>query len=1070
MVPSVRPASGFRRFVPKTAAGKYALGLALAGTGALVQILLRALLDTLDPSGLEPFTSYQAFMAAVALSAILCGRRVGFFCLGISALILLYIFIPPIFSLRIETPVVALQLGLFLAVGSIICLLGGALHRSEEAFDTVLGSIGDAVVATDRTGAVAFTNAAAETLIGLAPGAAVGRPVADVISLAEETQPGSIAGAAAGITPTGTTAASVKQARLKARDGREIPVEAIESAIRDSSGAVTGTVTVLRDVSELRASNERTRLIVDTALDAVVTMDAAGVIAGWNPQAERTFGWSRRDAVGRDLADTIVPERYRAAHRAGLVTFLSTGTGPVLNRRLELIALHRDGREFPIELSITPIASGGTVTFSAFVRDITEREQMQQSVVESRQHYQALAESLPNLVWTCRADGYCDYLSRQWLEYTGRDVDSQVGFGWIENVHPDDRAGVQSAWAEATTRGTVYDVEFRIRRADGVYRWFKTRAVPFRDGTGEIVKWFGSNTDIDAAKQAEQRLRAQLERLHLLDRLTRATAERHDLRAVLDVVIRSLEDDLPVDFCCACLYDPAAQSLTVIHVGPKSQFLSPRLDMAEGSRIDVDRDGLSRSVRGELVYEPDLTRLTAPFSERLVRGGLRSVVVAPLMVEGSALGAMIAARAASGFTSTDCEFLRQLSEHVALAAHQARLHTALQQAYDDLRQTQQIVMQQERLKALGQMSSGIAHDINNAMTPAAIYLEWLLEDEPVSPQGREHLETIRRAIDDVAQTVARMRDFSRLRDSQPLQATVDVNRLVRQVIDLSRARWNDIAQQRGAVIEIALDLAPDAPPVMGVESEIRDALINLVLNAADAMPAGGTLTVRTRAVRAADAPAATPRQRAQVEISDTGTGMNAETRRRCLEPFFTTKGERGTGLGLAMVYGMAQRHGADLDIDSHPGKGTAVRLTFDVPTDEDPAPVRSADAAARPSRLRLLVVDDDPLLLKSLTDVLASDAHLVTPAAGGQAGITLFREAVEKNQRFDLVITDLGMPYVDGRQVAMSVKAASPSTPVVLLTGWGRGLDDAETVAHVDRVLSKPPKLAELRRTLAELT
>ena len=199
------------------------------------------------------------------------------------------------------------------------------------------------------------------------------------------------------------------------------------------------------------------------------------------------------------------------------------------------------------------------------------------------------------------------------------------------------------------------------------------------------------------------------------------------------------------------------------------------------------------------------------------------------------------------FSSGDCEFLRQLSEHVALAAHQAQLYYALQQAYDDLRQTQQAVMQQERLRALGQMASGIAHDINNAISPVALYTELLLETEPnLSARARDYLETTQRAIDDVAHTVARMREFYRQREPQLILAPVDLNRLVQQVLDLTRARWSDMPQQRGIVIDMRTELRPRSAGRRRIESEIREALTNLIFNAVDAMPDGGTLTLRTQ--------------------------------------------------------------------------------------------------------------------------------------------------------------------------------------------------------------------------------
>jgi CheY-like chemotaxis protein len=198
--------------------------------------------------------------------------------------------------------------------------------------------------------------------------------------------------------------------------------------------------------------------------------------------------------------------------------------------------------------------------------------------------------------------------------------------------------------------------------------------------------------------------------------------------------------------------------------------------------------------------------------------------------------------------------------------------------------------------------------------------------------------------------------------------------------------------------------------------------------------------------------------------------MDEDTRRRCLEPFFTTKGERGTGLGLAMVYGIIRRHGAEIAIDSVVGKGTTMRISFPV------ADVSKSNAATAntsftvPTRLRVLVVDDDPLLIKSLRDILEMDGHLVVTANGGQAGIEAFRAGLERKEPFAVVLTDLGMPYVDGRQVAAAIKAASAWTPVILLTGWGQRLvAEGDVPPNVDRVLNKPPKLRDLREALAQV-
>ena len=299
---------------------------------------------------------------------------------------------------------------------------------------------------------------------------------------------------------------------------------------------------------------------------------------------------------------------------------------------------------------------------------------------------------------------------------------------------------------------------------------------------------------------------------------------------------------------------------------------------------------------------------------------------------------------------------------------------------------------------------------------------------------------------------------------------VACNRVLEQVINLTRARWSDLPQQRGVVIQLRTELAEELPQIMGAEVELRDALTNLIFNAVDAMPDGGTLTLRTRLLSSGSRDDVDAARQVHVEVADTGIGMDEETRRRCLEPFYTTKGERGTGLGLAMVYGMVQRHSAELDIDSAVGRGTTVRLCF-AAADALAVPL-AAGTLLQPAvrRLRILLVDDDPMLIKSLRDILEQDGHVVTVAEGGQPGIEAFAAALAHGTPFSLVITDLGMPYVDGRKVATSVKAASAHTPVILLTGWGkRLLAENDIPAHVDRVLSKPPRLGELRAALAKL-
>jgi nitrogen-specific signal transduction histidine kinase/ActR/RegA family two-component response regulator len=405
---------------------------------------------------------------------------------------------------------------------------------------------------------------------------------------------------------------------------------------------------------------------------------------------------------------------------------------------------------------------------------------------------------------------------------------------------------------------------------------------------------------------------------------------------------------------------------------------------------------------------------------------------------------------------------------VALATHQAQLYASLQSAFEELRQTQHVVMQHERLRAVGEMASGIAHDINNALSPAALYVQSLLEQE-TSPEARNDLAVIQRSIDDVARTIARMREFSRPRERELVPAPVNLNEVLQQVADVTRARWSDMPRKHGIVVRMDTDFTATPPIVMGAENEIRDAFTNLVLNAVDALPTGGTVTLRSRIV-----PGATPpgRGRApdqvQIEVCDTGVGMSEATRSRCLEPFFTTKGERGTGLGLAMVYGMAQRHGATLEVRSELDEGTTMSLTFPSRQITSTLP-RGIPHALQP--LRILFVDDDPVLLRSLQVAFERDGHAVSVADGGQTGIDTFVAAQQRGEGFAVVVTDLGMAYVDGRTVAAAIKEHAPITPVILLTGWGHRMNaENEFPEHVDRVLSKPPNLGELRTAIAQLT
>lgn len=400
------------------------------------------------------------------------------------------------------------------------------------------------------------------------------------------------------------------------------------------------------------------------------------------------------------------------------------------------------------------------------------------------------------------------------------------------------------------------------------------------------------------------------------------------------------------------------------------------------------------------------------------------------------------------------------SANVELEKAREELEIRVEQRTKELRAAQKIVMQQERLKALGQMASGIAHDVNNALSPIMGFADLIqMSEKDLSEKSKRHLKHIQTAAEDIAHIVSRLRDFYRTRDDdEPLQL-VSFNKIVDQVIEMTAPRWKTMPQNVGITIEMQKELEADLPKTAGIESELREVLTNLIINAVDAMPEGGTITVRTkpRSKKNGDAPEII------LEVSDTGTGMDEETRVRCLEPFFSTKGHRGTGLGLSMVYGVIERHDGNIEIDSEPGKGTTMRLIFPV-RELQPKKIVEPLKNSKIKPLHVLCIDDEPLQRELVKEMLERDGHKVETADNGENGVEIFRKALGRRDPFDIIITDLGMPYVDGREVAKIIKQGSPETPVVLLTGWGEFISDDETaLSDFDDLLTKPPRLGEFR-------
>jgi PAS domain S-box-containing protein len=382
-------------------------------------------------------------------------------------------------------------------------------------------------------------------------------------------------------------------------------------------------------------------------------------------------------------------------------------------------------------------------------------------------------------------------------------------------------------------------------------------------------------------------------------------------------------------------------------------------------------------------------------------------------------------------------------------------NTRLEDVLEELRSTQQRVIEQERLHALGGMASGIAHDFNNALV-GILGLSELLLDRPENLEDKEkarrYLEMINTSARDAGDIVNRLREFYRHREKQEAFGVVDLNALIEEAISVTQPMWKTQAEAKDSAISIRKDLQA-VPPVAGNAGELREVLTNLIFNAVDAIPHGGTIGIGTR--RDGD--------QVILEVSDTGSGMTEEVRRRCLEPFFTTKGAHGTGLGLSMVYGTVQRHQGTIDIRTEIGKGSI--FIIHLPSQVARSRPEGQRLQTSPlQNLHVLLVDDEAIVRKVIGEYLKIDGHTVEAATGGQDGMEKFHAG-----RFDLVVVDRAMPDMNGDQVATAIKSANPAVPVVMLTGFGAMMEaTGEKPDGVDLVVSKPVTIDGLRRAVAK--
>ena len=404
---------------------------------------------------------------------------------------------------------------------------------------------------------------------------------------------------------------------------------------------------------------------------------------------------------------------------------------------------------------------------------------------------------------------------------------------------------------------------------------------------------------------------------------------------------------------------------------------------------------------------------------------------------------------------TNARLNREIGERSKAQQEAMESNRQLAETLEKLRRTQEQVVRRERMHALGRMANGIAHDLNNTLAPIVGFSELLLVKPEVandSARLRSYLEIIGCAAKDASKVVGRLREFYRHRDDAVAMMPVVINDVIEQTVAVTQPRWKDQAMAAGIDIEVRLELG-NVPTVAGNEQELGEAIANLIFNAVDAIQKKGIISIRSESNG----------RWLTVTVSDDGIGMNEDTRSRCLEPFFTTKGDQAAGLGLGSVYGVVQRHDGELDVKSEVSRGTSVSISLPLERGVK-APTAELPPINAPRALQILVVEDEPLVREVLSVYLTEDHHQVTMASNGREGLEMFR-----TREFDLVLTDRAMPEMNGDELAGKIRRLKPDQRIILLTGFGDLMSGSgESPRDVDMVVSKPFTLSTLREAISK--
>ena len=571
------------------------------------------------------------------------------------------------------------------------------------------------------------------------------------------------------------------------------------------------------------------------------------------------------------------------------------------------------------------------------------------------------------------------------------------------------------------------------------------------------------HSELQMVAQEKERLyqnaQVRATRLQVLNELAKAMASSLNPDEIYGHVQRQLSRLMQYEYLTVQRYLPETHEFRRDYIWMDRSAAGPKVN----ERFSAEGSPVRRVQHTKMpLFIPDFEKEPTLATGWLAKAGYSSGFIVPIMARDEFLGILgLACRHKNAFARMEVATVFAIADTLAVVLKNTELYQKLQAYVEELTETQhrlaksENVRRAEKLRSVGQMASGIAHNFNNVMSAIIGRVQLLRmkigRDEFVLDELEDGLLVIERAALDGAETVRRLQEFSRGQKADQFEKT-DLNELVQSVIEITRPRWKDQPEQRGVHIEMRTKYS-ELPPVACVPSQLREALTNLIFNSVDAMPRGGRILIETEQDGSL----------AVIRFSDSGVGMPGDVRDRVFDPFFTTKGVKGSGLGLSTVYGIVERHAGEITVVSDPGQGATFILKLPL-----------AKAGAKRARIedmmaskpwRILVGDDEPNVREALADLLRLLGHDVETAHDGKSTVKLFQTGT-----FDMVFTDLGMPDMTGWEVTEAIREIDAEVPIVLATGWGSEIDEAAAQNRgVTRVLAKPFTVQKISSLVAEL-